>query len=266
VLVADDGSTDGTPEVVRRSPVARLVGGAPGGGAYAARNRALAEARGALIAVTDADCRPDPGWLSALATALGEADLVAGRIVVEVSGTPRLAELVDASRHLDQRAYVEQGFAAFANFGCRREVLEAVGPFNARLRSNGDREFCMRATAAGFRLAYAPGAVVRHDALRSVPAVARRCFRMGVGRARTAAVGTGPARAARRNWLGAAAYLPALVRGGEPFGAQRLRECGVELDGRALRRVELASYPLVGVPLLAGLLAGTVTRARRGSR
>lgn len=81
VIVVDDGSTDDTARLVsdaaRRDPRIRLLRGA-GEGAGAARNRAIAAARGAWIAPLDADDRFRPGRLARL-TALGEkerADLV----------------------------------------------------------------------------------------------------------------------------------------------------------------------------------------------
>ena len=42
-------------------------------GAYAARNEGAAAARGGWLVFTDADCRPEPGWLAALAAAIDAA-------------------------------------------------------------------------------------------------------------------------------------------------------------------------------------------------
>ena len=227
LIVVDDRS----PTPLRAEGADRMIRTAAAEGAYAARNRGLEAVRGRCIAITDADCRPQPGWLEAMVNALDGADMAAGAIRVTVGESPGVAERIDAARNLDQRSYVRDGFAAFANFACRRTVIEAVGSFNHRLVSNGDREFCMRATAAGFSLEYVPEAVVEHAALRGVRALAGRSFRLGRGRAQTVRLGDGPARLRRRNWQPLRGYLPPSLQGG-------------------------ADYLLVGLPLAAGYAVG----------
>jgi glycosyltransferase involved in cell wall biosynthesis len=234
LILVDDGS----PAALTADNGARILRSDAPRGAYAARNQGIREAAGKLIAVTDADCRPRPDWLAEMVSALDRADMAAGAIHVTVSDSPGIAERIDAVWNLDQESYVSRGFAAFANFACTRSVIDRVGPFNDRLVSNGDREFCLRAGAAGFSLAYVPGAVVEHEALRGVRALAGRSFRLGRGRAQTAAVGSGPARSHDRNWLPLRSYLPA-------------------------SSLHLAAYPLVGLPLAAGYAAGLAT-ARLG--
>ena len=238
LIVVDDGS----PVPLRCPAADHTLRIDTSTGAYAARNRGLSVAHGEVVAITDADCRPQPGWLEAMVTALATADLAAGDIRITMGADPGLAERIDAARNLDQRSYVRHGFAAFANFAVRRAVIDEVGPFNERLLSNGDREFCMRATEAGFRLEYVPEATVEHDALRGPRQLAARSFRLGRGRAQTVVAGNGPARRRRRNWLSPRSYLPG--------GAE-----------------DVAAYALVGVPLVAGYAWGAAeTRLARNPR
>src|ERR687892_1552769 len=70
VLVADDGSSDGTAAIAERAG-ARVVRGPA--------NAAVASASGALLAFCGADYRPTAGWLAAGTLALAEAELVQGR-------------------------------------------------------------------------------------------------------------------------------------------------------------------------------------------
>src|ERR1700704_1423104 len=55
LIVVDDGSTDGTRDVLRSFGSQITVIEQPHAGAYAARNRGLREARGELIAFIDSD-------------------------------------------------------------------------------------------------------------------------------------------------------------------------------------------------------------------
>lgn len=152
-------------------------------GSYAARNAAVARCidRADLVLFTDADTEVDPWWISAHCHALSGADLSAGRIDMVFSGSPTPAEVVDASRHLNQRLLVEAlGHGATANLAVRAGVLRDLR-FDERLRSGGDRDFCNRAVAAGFRIVYTDGATVRHPSRRSAGSVLRKVDRVARG-------------------------------------------------------------------------------------
>src|SRR5689334_6517067 len=78
VLVVDNGSTDGTLAALKALPITSLVENTKRG-SYAARNKALQQAKGEVIAFTDSDCTPVPGWLAAGVAAIeAGADLVGG--------------------------------------------------------------------------------------------------------------------------------------------------------------------------------------------
>lgn len=83
LLIADDGSDDASPEIVRaaeaRDPRVRLLPGTRSEGPSAARNRALAEARGEWVAIMDSDDLLHPRRFQILLDAayLTGADMIA---------------------------------------------------------------------------------------------------------------------------------------------------------------------------------------------
>jgi glycosyltransferase involved in cell wall biosynthesis len=165
ILAVDNRSTDGTGDRMRRYPV-RVLEEARLQSSYAARNTGLATARGQVMLFTDADCVPDPAWARHLVAALDDDDAggAAGRI--EAAPPTTLVERFQAQlRVLDAvNAFTRPAlpFAQTANAAYRRVVFERVGLFDPALVSGGDLDFSWRMQRAGWGLAYAPGAVVRH--------------------------------------------------------------------------------------------------------
>src|SRR5205823_9205883 len=87
-IVVDDGSSDGTVAIAERAPGGVTVLRADAAGPAAARNRGADAARGDVLAFTDADCYPEPGWLAAGLRALESADLVQGAVEPDPSVRP----------------------------------------------------------------------------------------------------------------------------------------------------------------------------------
>lgn len=165
LIVVDNRSTDRTCEVIAQFPV-RLVEERDLQSSYAARNRGVAASRSALLAFTDADCVPDPGWVRALVSALEPAAVGIAAGPIEPWRSDRLVERYQAVRALRaDRAFRHPvlPFAQTANAACPRVVFDAVGGFDAACRFGGDLDFCWRVQRrTGLRLAYEPAAVVRH--------------------------------------------------------------------------------------------------------
>ncbi len=186
ILLVDNGDNVDLAEAASAVGVAVRVVTEPTPGSYAARNAALRDARGEVLAFTDADCRPSPGWLRAGEAALQDAGecFVGGAIHVEPAelAHPSPAELWDVMHGLRQEHYVRrEGWAATANMFVRRATLDRVGPFDARLRSGGDREWGQRATRNGVQGVYASGAVVVHPARASLGELQRKIVRVSTG-------------------------------------------------------------------------------------
>jgi len=173
VVVVDNGSRDGSGALARERGV-RVVE-EPRPNRARARNRGVDAATGPAIAFTDADCVPAPGWLSALSASLAGAPLAGGAVELVTAERPSRWEQLERLWRFRQEAAVAQGWAATANLGVRRDAFLAVAGFDPDFRHIGeDVDFCLRARAAGYTLAWCPAAVVRHHAEVTALAVIRR--------------------------------------------------------------------------------------------
>jgi GT2 family glycosyltransferase len=185
VIVIQDGddlpALDSTLAVL---PGARLVTQRRAGPG-AARNRGAALARAPILTFTDDDCEPDPKWAEAFEAVLGDG--VAAAVGRTINGV-RSARLASASQfvvdHLTDRSRessVHAAYGAANNIAVRADVYAAV-QFDARFRfAGGDRDWFARLHASGYRVTYAPTALVRHMHSLDLRSFLRQHFAYGRG-------------------------------------------------------------------------------------
>jgi len=165
VIVVDDGGS--APVEITHALDATVVR-QDHAGAASARNTGAQRARGQYLVFLDDDCLPEPGWLAALAARLekGDPEAVAGKTV---NGCPdnlydcvsHLLSYHQYDRYIHEPAAVE--FLATNNLAMPADLFRAAGGFRTDLTlAYEDREFCDRWLCSGYRLIYAPEAVVRH--------------------------------------------------------------------------------------------------------
>jgi len=211
IIVADNGSTDSTPQVVEEycakyPNLVRLVFEREVQSSYAARNKGLQVAMGGIFAFTDSDCVPEQNWIEVGTKALQhqQAACGGGRITFFFkSSRPNIYEYLDSARKLNQQAYIEQaGFAATANYFARRELFDRYGEFRYNLISGGDYEFGQRLTAEGEKMIYIPEARVQHPARASFKEILKKTSRVAAGQKELASLGLlEHGTLSWRNWL-----------------------------------------------------------------
>jgi GT2 family glycosyltransferase len=172
IVVADDGASEATRCVVRRDArnagesglQVRYLAVVGAHGPAAARNVAWRAAHALIIAFTDDDCIPAPGWLHCGLEALSDETTAgaSGRLVMPSPPRPTDYEL--------NAARLAEGQFITANSFYRRAALAMVGGFDERFtmawREDSDLQFAL--LERGMALVSAPDAVVTHP-IRPAP-------------------------------------------------------------------------------------------------
>lgn len=138
-------------------------------GPAAARNHGAAHAKGKFLAFTDDDCTASPSWLRALGERLTTApqDLVGGKIINALDSNIYSAAsqmILDTVYEHYNPALGRAHFFASCNFAMTAEKFRALEGFEQdwSLAGGEDRAFCYRWIHRGWKLNYAPEAVIVH--------------------------------------------------------------------------------------------------------
>jgi GT2 family glycosyltransferase len=182
VIVVDDGSTDGTCELLRaEAPEVRIVRLDINRRFGAAANAGVAAAKGAIVLLLNSDTRIDREAPAKVLNAFAaDAKLgVAGAQLVNADGTPQwsggpqptllwMAVMVSGIAHVFPRRKrtrsSDVGWVSGAAIAFRRDAWHDAGPFNEMYRFYAqDLELCVRARAKGWHVRVIEDASVVHD-------------------------------------------------------------------------------------------------------
>jgi glycosyltransferase involved in cell wall biosynthesis len=165
IIIVDDASTDGTIEVLRQLAEAsslqlRVVRNEQNSGPAGGRNTAWRAARGPIVAFTDDDCVPTPGWLETGLEGMQKGvDILVGRTAPAPDQLHLLGPFSRTMVTTDERYF------ATCNIFYRREDLEVVDGFDEGFRNKGgeDTDLAYRIRRLGRRVSFVPDALVHHD-------------------------------------------------------------------------------------------------------
>jgi glycosyltransferase involved in cell wall biosynthesis len=263
IVVVDSASSGaGTAEVAREAEVRCIRADVPG--LAHARNVAMRATSAAIVAFTDDDCRPEPGWAWAIrsqfeAAAAGADDepdrlgFVVGRVVAAGGGEP-VSVVLDAFPRTygagDDPSHIGHG----ANLAVRRACWDTLGGFDdmlgvgSELRSGEDTDFLWRALRDGWTGRYDPHAVVSHEQWRDRRSALATSYGYGVGAGavRTKVRRLGGTDAARAFTAGSVRatlrQAASDLRAGYEFG---VASCLLRAAGLIVGRTAAARLPLV---------------------
>ncbi len=188
VIVVDNGSRDGTAEMLAGRDDVVTITNRSNRGVAPARNQGLRRARGELVALLDVDTVPAPGSFATLVARMRSAPRVGlvGPKLVDADGglqysCRRFPTLVDKVlrrlparfgrsvvddvelRWWDHAGVREVDYVIGACQLIRRIALEEVGLLDEHIfYGPEDVDLCLRMHRAGWRVEYVPEAVVMH--------------------------------------------------------------------------------------------------------
>jgi glycosyltransferase involved in cell wall biosynthesis len=169
IIVVDNGSAR-LPEMCCSAwPDVRLVW-EPIPGPGPARNRGIREARGDILAFIDADCRADVGWLAAIEAAFADRHtrIIGGdvRVGYENPSRPTFLEPYENIYSYRNSEHIAEGFSGTGNLATLPSVVAEIGSF-AGIEVAEDRDWGLRACAAGYAIRYVPEMIVFHPARKT---------------------------------------------------------------------------------------------------
>ena len=186
VIVVDDGSEQPLKPLAEEHG-ARCIVQEPLGPA-AARNTGAQAAQGKILAFTDSDCAPVENWLQNLTAPFDDPEIVGvkGTYASEQAGwVPRFVQQEYEAKYRRMASLEKIDFIDTYSAAYRRDVFLENGGFDTAfpVPSVEDQELSFRLARKGYRMVFAPQAVVVHIHDENVTEYIRRKFNIGYWKA-----------------------------------------------------------------------------------
>jgi len=184
VIVVDDGSREDIKTMIENLPLnySCVYFYQENSGPATARNSGVSRATGRYLVFIDDDCEADRSWLVNLKKNMEPGTLYGGRTINKLSANI----FSETSQLLVNYLYktlmgTPLMFFTTNNFAIDRESFLGCGAFNTEfpLAAGEDREFSIRYRHLGYKLKYAPDALVLHSHRHTFRSFLRQHFNYG---------------------------------------------------------------------------------------
>lgn len=187
IIVVDNNSTDNSIEIAKKYPVKLLHEGKQS--SYAARNFGVKNAKGEIVAYTDADCVVDKEWLRQLVKNFKDETIAGvGGEILAYNPKSIVERYSDKNDVLSQKSNFnfeivgfKMPFMATANAAYKKQILNEIGLFDDSFTSGGDVDLAWRITLNGYKIVFEPKALIYHRHRTTLYGLFKQFFRYGEG-------------------------------------------------------------------------------------
>jgi glycosyltransferase involved in cell wall biosynthesis len=184
VIVADNGSSDGTRRIVTdfadAHPNVSLIDASAVRGPSHARNVGASAASGRIIAFCDADDQVGERWIDEISKAVSPGTIVTGPLVInQINHGPAMGWRPPRVSTQLSVAFSFLPYAPSSNLGMTRSDFEHVGGFDENYPRSQDVEFSWRAQLAGLVLEFHPQVQVHYRHRSTVSGVLTQSIKSG---------------------------------------------------------------------------------------
>jgi GT2 family glycosyltransferase len=178
IVISDNGSTDGSDELLGKFPSVRVLENGKNLGFAAANNRAAEVSKGDILVFLNPDTRVEPDWLVTLLEPFADPEvglttsklllmqkpdrINTGGNVVHIAGFGMCRGMDQPRTELSER--VEVAAVSGAAFAIRREIFEQMKGFDEDFFIYMEEtDLSVRCRLAGWKIVYTPDSIVYHD-------------------------------------------------------------------------------------------------------
>jgi GT2 family glycosyltransferase len=186
VIIVDDGSTDGTKELLEKYSIDQSklkTFWQKNRGVAAARNLGIKNAKGEIVCFTDDDCVTDKDRIRNLVDAYNDDKIggVGGRIL-GYNPNSLLEKYAENVGNFNQEKLIEnENFIVAANSSYRKDILDSIKGFDDEFQFSDDMDISIRVKLKGFSLKYAPEAIVYHRHRTTLKGLFKQWYGYGRG-------------------------------------------------------------------------------------